>query len=51
MPSRSFFSLLSMAAAISLPLMWTSAASAESGAHRVPPPPPINAPVAIADLH
>ncbi len=44
---RSFFSLLALAAVMCLPLGVASKASAESGAHRQPPPPPVDMPIVI----
>ena len=42
---RSLISACVLAAAFCLPLVWSSSASAESGAHRSPPPPPVDTPL------
>lgn len=38
-----------IAAVLALPLAWSSTASAESGAHRKPPPPPDVTEIALGD--
>lgn len=45
---RSLISALGLAVSVCLPLVWSAPASAESGAHRNPPP-PIDSPLVIAD--
>lgn len=47
---RSILSSLALAAAMCLPLGLAGQASAESGAHRQPPPPPVDTPVLVEDL-
>ena len=42
---KSFLATLCLTAAAVMPLGWAGSATAESGAHRQPPPPPIHAPV------
>jgi len=47
---RSFLSLLALAAVMCLPLGVAAPASAESGAHRQPPPPPVDLPIVIDEM-
>ena len=42
--------VLTLAAAMVLPCVWSASAAAESGAHRQPPPPPVDQPITVADL-
>lgn len=46
---RSLICALALAAATMCPLAWSSNASAESGAHRQPPPPPDAPALVVAD--
>ncbi|MEL7087465.1 MAG: hypothetical protein AAGL98_03340 [Planctomycetota bacterium] len=47
---RSLMGSLVLAAAFCLPWGVTPSASAESGAHRQPPPPPVDTPIVFDDL-
>ncbi|MEM1109273.1 MAG: hypothetical protein AAGH99_11360 [Planctomycetota bacterium] len=47
---RSLLSTLVLAAAMCLPLALAGNASAESGAHRQPPPPPVDTPIVFDEL-
>lgn len=47
---RSLIGVLVMAAAFCLPLGMSISASAESGVHRQPPPPPVDTPIVFDEL-